>query len=84
MHDFVQTSLCGGGCPDLGDLLIHPISGEEAIKRLGHQILMPKAPHEMISYLDMIDVLLKTTPCYLLSCNMEEEAAVVAYQGMNH
>ena len=32
----------------------------------------------------MIDVLLKTTPCYLLSCNMEEEAAVVAYQGMNH
>ena len=62
---------------------IHPIPGKEAIKRLGHQILMPKAPHEMISFLDMIDVLLKTTPCYLLSCNMEVEAAVVAYHGMN-
>lgn len=28
LRGFVQTSLCGGGCPDLGDLLIHPISGD--------------------------------------------------------
>ena len=63
---------------------IHPIRSDETIKRLGHQILMPKTPYEMTKYLDMIDVLIRNTPCYLLSCNMEEEAAVVAYEGMNH
>ncbi len=63
---------------------IHPISGKESMKRLGHQILMPKAPHEMMKYLDMMDALLSGTSCYLLSCNMEDEAAVTAYQGMNH
>ena len=63
---------------------IHAISSAEAVKRLGHQILMPKTPLEMTKYLDMMDVLLRKIPCYLLSCNMDEEAAVVAYQGMNH
>ncbi len=63
---------------------IRPITAKEAVKRLGHQILMPKTPREMTMYLDLLDVLLREIPCYLLSCNMEEEAAEVAYRGMNH
>lgn len=57
---------------------IEPIHSSQVMQRLGHQILMPKAAEQMEHYLDMMDVLIRQTSCYLLHCNMEEEAARVA------
>lgn len=62
---------------------IETLPGEQVMKRLGHQILMPKAPDQMIRYLDLMDDLIRQTSCYLLHCNMEKDAARVAYEGMN-
>ena len=50
--------------------------------RLVHQIIMPVNPAEMVAYLDIIDGLIKSTPVYLLKCNMDIEAAHVSYNGM--
>ena len=62
---------------------IEPLPDPDVMKRLGHQILMPVHQNEMIHYLDLMDQLIRQTSCYLLHCNMEEEAATVAYEGMN-
>jgi len=61
---------------------IEQIKPEQVMTRLVHQILMPVNPAEMVSYLDMIDKLIKSTPVYVLKCNMNEEAAHVSYNGM--
>lgn len=61
---------------------IEPLADSQVMQRLGHQILMPKTSEQMIRYLDMMDRLISRTSCYLLYCNMEEEAAKVAYEGM--
>lgn len=54
----------------------------EVIGRIFHQLLMPREETAMNHFLDMIDRMLATVDCYLLRCNMEKEAAWVAYEGM--
>lgn len=54
----------------------------EVIRRIFHQLLMPKEEADMDHFLDMIDRMLAMVECYLLRCNMEKEAAWVAYKGM--
>jgi len=62
---------------------IESIKPADVMKRLVHQILMPVIQADMMAYLDMMDKLINDTPAYLLKCNMDKEAAVVAYNGMN-
>lgn len=62
---------------------IEKLSNSQVMQRLCHQILMPKSPEQMVRYLDMMDDLISQTSCYLLHCNMEDEAAKVAFEGMN-
>lgn len=62
---------------------IEAVPKSQVMKRLGHQILMPETPDEMVHYLNIMDTLIKQTSCYLLHCNMNEDAAKVAYEGMN-
>ena len=61
---------------------IHSFAAGEAVKLIVNQILLPKDKSEIIRYLDLLDKMLKDIPGYELFCNMDEEAAVVAYEGM--
>ena len=55
----------------------------EAVHRILDQTIRPTDPGEMTKLLDLLDRLLKKINVYKLYCNMENEAAIVAYNGMN-
>lgn len=59
------------------------IDDGEAVARLTSQILMPRERELTLRFLELLDNMISNTPAYLLSCNMEREAAQVAFRGMN-
>ena len=61
---------------------ITKITPSDAISRIFHQILTPRDMETLDSLLPLLDMTLRTIPCYLLKCNMDVEAAHVAYNGM--
>ena len=61
---------------------IRRIGADEAIMRLFHQILTPSDMETVDALFPLLDKTLREVPCYILGCNMDEEAAVVAYNGM--
>ena len=62
---------------------IRRISPEEALLKFFHQILAPSDMATVDSLIPLLDRTLRELPCYVLGCNMSEEAAEVAYTGMN-
>lgn len=50
--------------------------------RVFHQLLMPQDEESLDSFMNMIENMIATVPCYLLRCNMEMEAADVAWRGI--
>ena len=62
---------------------IEPMSASDAVLRVFHQVLTPKDTETLDALFPLLDLTLKQVPCYLLKCNMDVEAAVVAYNGMN-
>ena len=62
---------------------ILPISAEEAVGRIFSQILSPTDLETVDALFPLLDRTLRQIPCYLLRCNMDVEAAEVAYLGMN-
>ena len=65
------------------DNTIEVMEDSDVMSRLCHQILMPKDKSKLIKYLDMMDKLIRETDSYVLHCNMDEDAAKVACEGMN-
>lgn len=63
---------------------IRQIGADEAVVRLFHQILTPQDMETMDALFPLLDRTLKEIPCYLLGCNVSEEAAEVAYKGMTN
>lgn len=63
---------------------IRSVEPAEAIKLIVHQILLPREKSEIIRYLGLIDRMLNDIPEYELFCNMDEEAAITAYEGMKN
>ncbi len=61
---------------------IKRISPSDALTRIFHQILTPDSLAAVDTLFPMLDKMLTETPCYLLGCNISEEAAEVAYSGM--
>lgn len=67
-----------------------PISKSDAIERIFNQILLPNEPQGTLKTLQLIDQLLNTCNLWIIKCNMELEAAEVAYnkiiksEGVNH
>lgn len=55
----------------------------EAVHRILDQTIRPTDTEHMSILLDLLDRLLKDIKVYKLYCNMENEAAFVAYNGMN-
>ena len=58
------------------------ISPADALMRVFSQILMPKKEQGIDLLFPLLEKMLKTTPCYLLKCNISEEAVRVAYEAM--
>ncbi|MBQ8850715.1 MAG: hypothetical protein IJ011_10320 [Clostridia bacterium] len=63
---------------------IRKISPSDALTRIFHQILTPETVECLDSFLPLLDRTLTEIPCYVLGCNISEEAAEVAYNGMNN
>ena len=61
---------------------ISRIPAERAVERIFHQVLTPADMETLDALFPLLDLTLKTIPCYLLKCNMDQEAARVAYNGM--
>lgn len=62
---------------------IAPYAGAEAIRFLMEQTVRPNEPHLLMGLLQQLDSLLTQVPVWKLKCNMEPEAAVVAYEAMS-
>ena len=43
---------------------------------------MPKKRDDAMHFLDLLDRMVQTIPAYIVACNMQTDAAVVAYRGM--
>lgn len=63
---------------------ISPISAEKAFPTLLQQCYMPEETNRMAFTLDFLERLSKCVPLYQLKCNMQPEAAQVAYMGMSN
>lgn len=62
---------------------IEPMSPKDAVHRILDQTIRPRNDENMSKLLELLDTLLKEVKIYTLHCNMENEAAIVAYKGMN-
>lgn len=54
----------------------------EIMSRLFLQLIMPEEQHLMINYLEFANNMINTVPFFLLKCNMDIDAAHVAYEGI--
>lgn len=61
---------------------IHQISGQDAIQMLFQQSNRPLDSRRMMLYMDLIDQLSKKTEFYRMHCNLDPDAARVAYEAM--
>lgn len=62
---------------------IQPLEKTKAAERIMQQILMPKDPFGAISTLELMDKMLMKVDTWLLGCNMDIEAAKIAYENMS-
>lgn len=62
---------------------IKKITPSDALTRIFHQILTPDSENAVDKLFALLDKTLVGIPCYVLGCNISEEAAEVAYNGMN-
>ena len=61
---------------------IAPASSHDAVGQIFHQVLLPQDGTDLASFMSMMDKIIKNVPMYNLYCNMEDDAARVAYNGM--
>lgn len=61
---------------------IRRIGADEAVMRLFHQILTPSDLETVDALFPLLDRTLREIPCYVLGCNISEQAAHIAYNGM--
>lgn len=62
---------------------IKKLDKAEAASRLMKQILMPTEAFGAVKTLELADKMLKSADTWLLSCNISEEAAEIAYEAMS-
>ena len=62
---------------------IRRIGASEALGKIFHQLLPPDSQESVDTLFPLIDRTLTEVPFYVLGCNISEEAAEVAYKGMN-
>lgn len=57
---------------------------KDAVHQILNQTIRPKDPANMEKLLTLLDRLLDKVKVYRMGCNMDDEAAYVAYRGMNN
>ncbi len=62
---------------------IEPCRGKDAIPRLFKQLNRPRAAECRVQLLHLLDKLLQEVPVWQLYCNMDQQAAQVAYTAMS-
>ena len=62
---------------------IEPMSPKDAIHKILDQTVRPKNQESMGKLLEILDTVLKRVKVHTLYCNMENEAAIVAYNAMS-
>lgn len=62
---------------------IEPLSAKDALPLLMQQTYRPQDPAGIFKVLQLLDKMTQKTGLYRLGCNMDPEAALVAYHGMN-
>ena len=62
---------------------IERIAKEEAFPRLLQQTYRPQSPVALMKTMELLENVASNVPLYKLRCNMEPEAARVAFEGMN-
>ena len=63
--------------------VIECISSDEAVARIFPQIYLPEGEQAAARTLELLDDFVKRVSFFRLSCNMEEQAALVAYDAMS-
>ncbi len=58
------------------------MDAKDALLPILNQTIRPSSPERMDTLLKLLDVLLSNVPVYSVACNMESEAATVAYHAM--
>ena len=66
------------------DNSIAPLLPSNAVARVFDQVVLPTDIEGFDKLSSLLDKMLSAVPCYLLGCNMDKEAATVAYNGMNN
>ena len=61
---------------------IAPMDKNTAVKRIFDQLLLPEDAAQADKLFDLIEILIENVRFYKLCCNMDKEAAIVAYNGM--
>ena len=61
---------------------IHPVDAVEALPMLLQQSFRTGTPNGTVLLFDILDKLTKMVQLYRLGCNMDPQAAIVAYEGM--
>ncbi len=61
---------------------ISPATSHDAVGQIFHQVLLPQDGEDLASFMAMMDKIIKNVPIYNLYCNMDDDAACVAYNGM--
>lgn len=61
---------------------VEPMKMEDAIERIFNQVYMPKDPVAMAKTMQLIDRLLSCCKLWTIHCNMEPEAAEIAYDAI--
>ncbi len=62
---------------------IEKLDKNNAVRKIFDQLLMPETTDQANKFFDMLEILINNTEFYTLHCNMDKEAAIVAYNGMN-
>lgn len=62
---------------------IEPFAGVDAIRSILNQMVRPPDPAARMKLLELTDKLVTQVPVWKLRCNMDPEAALVAYQAMS-
>ena len=61
---------------------IRRLTAAEVSTRLFTQVLIPEKEEDAVATLDLIDNMIKTTPAYLLQCNISEQAAQTSFEAL--
>lgn len=61
---------------------VEPMNKQDVIDRIFNQVYMPKDPVAVVNTMQLIDRLLSCCKLWTIHCNMEEEAAKIAYEAI--